>query len=87
MIYVHLRFFQTRFLGPKPTTVGVLAAVIVVVQIHIKQVGSAAYVMSTTVFALAPVFLVYLAVELLTRGRPRPRLPAMPPEGELNGRN
>ncbi|MFP6654531.1 MAG: hypothetical protein VCB25_02815 [Myxococcota bacterium] len=75
LIGVFLRLFQTRFLGPNPTTVGILAAIVVVAQFHIKQIGAAAHVLSSTVFALAPVLIVYLAVGLLARrgsGRPTP---------------
>jgi hypothetical protein len=64
-----LRLFQTRFLGPKPTLIGILAAIVLVVQLHIKQIGSAAYVMSSTVFALAPVLIVYFLVAYLVGGK------------------
>ena len=65
-----LRLFQTHFLGPDPTAAGILAAIIVLVQLHIKQIGSAASVLSSTVFAFAPVFIVYVAITFLIRGQP-----------------
>ena len=64
-----LRLFQTRFLGPEPTAVGILAAIVVVVQFHIKQIGSLAYVMSSTAFALAPVLIVYVAIAFFVGGK------------------
>ena len=71
-----LRLFQTRFLGPHPTMVGILAAIVVIVQFLIKQIGSAAAVMATTAFALAPVLIVYFAVAYLVRGKPPPAEPS-----------
>ncbi|HIF92028.1 MAG: hypothetical protein ABGX04_10680 [Myxococcales bacterium] len=71
-----LRFFQTRFLGPHPTAVGILAAIVLIAQLIIKQIGSAAAVMSTTVFALAPVMITYFAVAYLVRGNSTPREPS-----------
>jgi len=70
-----LRLFQTRFLGPHPTAVGILAVIIVIAQFHIKQIGSAANVMASTVFALAPLFLVYIAVPYFVRGKAPPTVP------------
>jgi hypothetical protein len=81
-----LRLFQTHFLGPNPTTIGILAAIVVIVQFHIKQVGSASYVLASTVFALAPVLIVYLAVGYLVRGQPSASRPAeMEPDGSGEG--
>ena len=66
-----LRLIQVRFLGPRPTAVGVLVAIIVMAQLIIKQVSSAAYVLSSTAFALLPVLAVYLIVAYFTHGRVR----------------
>jgi hypothetical protein len=77
-----LRLFQTRMLGPSPTAVGILAAIIVLAQIIIKQIGSAAFVLSSTVFAFGPVFIVYLMVRLMSGGNSVPLVPTWSDQAE-----
>jgi ABC-type transport system involved in cytochrome bd biosynthesis fused ATPase/permease subunit len=68
MLGALLKLFHTRYLGPNPTTVGILAAIIVIAQFHIKLIGSAGYVMASTAFALAPVVILHFVVASLVRG-------------------
>lgn len=71
-----LRLVQTRLLGPHPTAIGILAAIIVMAQLIIKQISSAAFVLSATVFAFGPVFAVYIAVAIFARKNSPPRIQA-----------
>ncbi|MBC8187520.1 MAG: hypothetical protein H8E78_04845 [Proteobacteria bacterium] len=71
-----LRLVQTRLLGPHPTAVGILAAIVVMMQLITKQIASAAYVLSATAFAFAPVFAVSIAVAILARRSPPPQMQA-----------
>jgi membrane protein implicated in regulation of membrane protease activity len=64
---VLLRIVQTRLLGPSPTAVGILTVMVVLVQVVVKQMGTIGHTLSATVFALAPVFVVYLAVPFFVR--------------------
>ena len=65
-------FSQTRFLGPHPTAVGILAAIVVIAQLVIRQIGSAAAVLSTTAFSLATILVVHFVVAYFARGKAPP---------------
>jgi hypothetical protein len=71
-----LRLIHYRFLGPYPTTIGILTAIIVMVQVLIRQEGTVGHTLSTTVFAFAPVFVVSIMVALLLPGKAAPRAPS-----------
>lgn len=66
-----LRLFHLLFLGPNATTAGILAATIVVAQIHIKQVGPVAHTLSSAAFAFGPLLVAHILVVMLTRSRRR----------------
>ena len=72
---VLMRLTHHLLLGSSPTAPGILAAVIIVMQFHTKQIGPFAYTLSSTIFALAPLAVVALGLRFLVPQRPRPTAP------------
>ena len=71
-----LRLIHYRFLGPYPTTIGILTAIIVMVQVLIRQEGTVGHTLSSTVFAFGPVLVVSIMVALLLPGTRTPKVPS-----------